>query len=292
MEWERAKNYMLVFFVLLNICLGLLLFLENRRYTMTNEQSRLIRTVLDQNNISLYTIPMRRFPPMRPLNIKGFYYNEEDLLDILFDNPEDVERFDGDGRILFRYENVSMSISNGFIHYIVPVGFSQNSREEFVGLGLAPDEISFDYAEALTNEFIDAHFPTFVQDDYFRASRGIRITYRQMYRGRFVHSNFIQFLVTPNGIQEIEMRFGEIVGHAVTAEMIFSPDEVLLTFVQRVRHISLESPMTIVNMDLVYHQVYYSDQPNYYHAVPFYRIFINGSDRPFLINAFTNDVID
>jgi len=291
-EWEKAKNYILVFFLLLNICLGFLLFWENRRYTMGSEQSRLIRTVLDQNNISLYTIPMRRFPPMRPLNIRGFYYNEEALLEILFDNPADVERTESGGRVVFTNGSGGMNISNGFIHFVAPGGFAHEGQVEFATLSLAPEDVNLSNALPLTDEFIGNYFPTFVQDDHFRVSRGIRITYRQVYRGRLVHSNFIQFLVTPNGIQEIEMRFGEITGHAVTPEAIFSPDEALLTFVQRVRHISLVSPMTIVNMDLVYHQVYYSDQPNDYHAVPFYRIFIYGNDRPFLINAFTNDAID
>ena len=292
MEWERAKNYILIFFVLLNICLGFLLFMENRRYTMTGEQERLIRTVLNQNNISMYMTPMRRSPPMRPLNVRGFYYDIDALLEILFDTPEEVERTSHDGTELFRDSTASMSISNGFIHYRAEDGFNQNSREDFQALSLEPVEITFEKANVLTDEFIRAHFPDFRQDDYFAASRGMRIIYRQVYRGQLVHSNFIEFLITPVGILEIEMRFGEIRGHAVTPVMLFSPDEVLLTFVQRVSHITREEPMHIDRMELVYFQEYFSDQPNYYNAVPFYRIFIRYENRPFLINAVTNVIID
>jgi len=292
MEWERAKNYILIFFVLLNICLGSLLFIENRRYTMTGEQERLIRTVLNQNNISMYMFPMRRAQPMRPLNVSGFHYNEDALLQILFEAPEDVERQTPDGAALFRDGTASMSISNGFIHYRAEGGFSQDGREYFQALALEPGEITFEKAQVLTDEFIRAHFPDFRQDDFFAASRGMRIIYRQVYRGQLVHSNFIEFLITPVGILEIEMRFGEIRGHAITPVMLFSPDEVLLTFVQRMSHRPMLEPLHIERMELVYFQEYFSDQPNDYHAVPFYRIFIRYENRPFLINATTNVIID
>jgi len=293
MEWERAKNYILIFFVLLNICLGFLLFMENRRYTMTREHERLIRTVLNQNNISMYMFPMSHSPPMRPLNVRGFDYDIDALLEILFQNPEEVARIIDDGTKEFNDDTAFMSITNGFIFYRAEGGFQQAEQEDFQAFSLEPGDITFEKARVLTDEFIHAHFPDFRQDDRFAASRGMRIIYRQEYRGQLVHSNFIEFLITPVGILEIEMQFGEIIGHAITPEMLFSPDEVLLTFVQRVRQFTLEEPMHIDRMDLVYFQEYFSDQrDNNYHAVPFYRIFIRYNNRPFLINAFTNVIID
>jgi len=287
MEWERAKTYILIFFVVLNIGLGFLIFMENRRYTVGTEQERQIRTVLNNNNISMYTQLMRRFPPMRPLNVTGFYYDTDTLVEILFDNPQDVERRVEFGRQTFRYGNSSMTISNGFIFFENPDGF----RQEMVFA--QNSEITHAHASLLTDEFIRSYFEDFVQDSHFEVRGGIRIIYRQMYRGQLVHSNFIEFLVTPIGIEHIEMQFGQILGHADTPLMIFSPDEALITFVQRVSHMTQEAPMTIVHMDLVYFQEYISDQPSVYHAVPFYRIFTRCSDdRPYLINAFTNVIID
>lgn len=295
MEWERAKNYILVFFVLLNICLGFLVFLENRRYTMTGEQERLIRTVLNRNNIIMYQLPLRHSPPMRPLIVRGFYYDVDTvdaLLEILFQDPEYVERTSHDGMYQFRSGTTVMTISNGFIFYHVRGGFPQEERDAFQALALLPADITFEKARILTDEFIQAYFPDFVQDDSFEVLSGMRIIYRQKYRGQLVHSNFIEFLVTPVGIFEIEMQFGRIVEHAGTPIMLFSPDEALLSFAQRVSHITRERPMHISDMDLVYFQAYISDQPNYYHAVPFYRIFVKGESRPYLINALTNVIID
>ena len=128
MDWGRAKNYILVFFLLLNIGLGLLLLLENQRYTLSGERIRIIRTVLDQNNISMYTHPMRRFPPMRPIEVTGFYYSEETtdrLLAIFFESPQYVSRTGTGGNYDFMYGGNSLRFSNGFIAYSNLGGFRE-----------------------------------------------------------------------------------------------------------------------------------------------------------------------
>ena len=291
MEWERAKNYIIIFFILLNAGLGLLLFMEDRRYTMTSEQERLIRTVLDRNNISMYTVPMRRFPPMRPLDVTSFYYNEAALIQILFDNPQAVESQPEIGLFYDATssdERILLSIHEGFIFFENPSGKNHQ-------LEIHPDGITRPQAIYLTAEFINRHFPDFVHgfpDMPLNTDDGIRIIYRQQYRNQVVHSNFIEFLVTDVGIQQIEMQFGQILGHSGTATMIFSPDEALLAFVQRVRQFTRDTPMTITHMDLVYFQHITYEYGSTCQAVPFYRIFTSGDDRPFLINAFTNEIID
>jgi len=297
MEWERAKNYLIVFFLLLNIALGFLLFTENRRYTMAGEQERLIRRVLSQNNISIYWMPMRHFPPMRPLNVTGYYYDVEALLHIFFPNPEDVERQERFGRQVFLYNDSWMEIINGFVSFETPNGFRQDYDD--AAIDAVYQELTDGNVTRLTDIFINSHFPDFVPDSIVQLYNsenirvGVRIIYRQEYRGMLIHSNFIEFLVTSVGIQEIEMEFGQVLGHTGSPRVIFSPYEALLAFTQRVSHITQDRPMFIEHMDLVYFLEYFSDQPGPYHAVPFYRIFTRcEGERPFLINAFTNMSID
>jgi len=293
MEWERAKSYILVFFLLLNIALAALLVAENRRYTMTFDQERLIRTVLAQNNITMYRMPIRQFPPMRSIEVTGFDYDHEALLQIFFSNPYTMERIDTGrpGHYLYQCEYGRLEIFDGFIEYRNPNGFRRIQHIPL--LQQLPSEVTYSSARRLTDAFIYNHFPDFVPDGRFDDGDNIRIIYRQEYRGVLVHSNSIELLVTPAGILQIEMQFGEILGFAGSPRMIFSPDEALFAFTQRVRHITQDEPMTITRMDLVYFREYISDQPGPYHAVPFYRVFtLCNGDQPFLINAFTNTVID
>lgn len=284
MEWERAKSYILVFFLLLNIALGVMLFIEDRRYTLTPDQEQLIRTVLSQNGITMDAVPLQRFPPMRQIEVTGFYYDIDALLDIFFPNPGGVVRSHQFGADIFQYGIRHMSISNGFIFFDDPTGYMANPN---------PPPFTEDWAISLADSFIQDHFPDFWQDSIIYTEEGLRIIYRQMYSGVLVHSNFVEFLITPIGIRQVEMQFGEIIGHTGTPVSIFSPDEALVSFVQRVRHLAMAEPMTIRFMDLVYFQEYVSDQDYVYIAVPFYRIFTAcGDGRPFLVNAFTNVIID
>jgi len=138
-------------------------------------------------------------------------------------------------------------------------------------------------------------FDDYDEYDGIKFHLGVRVIYLQQYRGRPIHSNFIELLVTPIGITQIEMQFGRVYEHIGMSRMIFAPDEVLLTFAQRVNALPLneENPMMIIRMDLVYLQENASDIiGSMYPAEPFYRIFIEGHDAPFLINAFTNVLLE
>jgi len=296
MQWERAKTYLIIFFIILNIGLfGLILF-EERRYTMTQEQERTIRAVLAANNINVYTT-LRRFPPMQPLEVSGFYYDIEQLLAIFFENPEQVPRDPfGDERpddmlhYIFVHNNKRLEISNGFISFYNPYGMENPNNP---ALSNDNGTLNRDVARSMTNAFIQTYFRNFVEDQVFEIGSELRISYRQEYRGRIVQSNFIEFSISNTGITHIDMRFGRVMGHSGTTRMLYAPDEVLLTFMQRVSAIAVDTPFFISHMDLVYYQEYTSNLPDTSSlAFPFYRIFIQGNDMPFMINAFYNTILD
>jgi hypothetical protein len=283
MEWERAKTIILVAFVLLNLGLAGLLYIEHSRYTLSQDRISNIHAALSDNNINLYATPMRRFAPMRHLDISGFYYDVPALLEIFFDGVEVIEEEPEAGHYIFATKNDEfgrLEISNGFISFDKSFGFDENAPE-----------ISHERAIQLSDEFIEEHFSDFKRDIVFDeyGGGGVRIVYRQEYRGQLIHSNFIEFSVTSQGIAWIDMQFGRIIGHSAEPRMIFAPDEILLTFLQRMHYMAIDNPIFITHMDIVYYQEYASDQAGQiYPAVPFYRIFIRDNDFPFLINAYTN----
>jgi len=284
MEWDKAKNIVLIFFILLNIGLGVLLLIEHNRFTMSDEQERTIRAVLGQNNISMYTSPMRHFSPMRPLNVSGFYYDVDQIKGIFFAEPSEVVNEGDSSRYIFTGEDSQLIISNGFI------SFDTSQPYGLRDLGRNITAISIPIAQEITRQFVDANLEDFVFDSVFYEDGQVRIVFRQIYRGQIVHSNFVEFFVTEYGIRQVDMQFGEILGHGGASFMIFSPDEALLTFAQRASGFFHGQPVVIIHMDLAYMPEYMvSDQEGtIYPATPFYRIFVVGNDRPFLINARTN----
>ncbi|MCL2047511.1 MAG: hypothetical protein FWG87_02180 [Defluviitaleaceae bacterium] len=280
MEWERAKSYILLAFLLLNAGLGWLLFTEYSRYTLDADRLGDIHTVLSQNNINLYTPLPRRFAPMRHLNVSGGHYEIPALLDIFFDG-EAFSSITDTNYYLFETEDTRLEISNGFISFDNRGSLGENSG------GI----ISRENALKISDAFIQEHFPDFVRDMVLEEDLGFNIIYRQSYRGQLIHSNYIEFFIVPQGIAWVEMEFGRVLGYSAETRMIFAPDEVLLTFMQRVRHV-MDEPIFIRHMDIVYNQEYASDQEDaVFPAVPFYRIFIRGEDFPFLINAYTNVIL-
>ena len=282
MEWERAKSIILTAFVLLNLGLAWLVFLENNRYTLSQERIGVVFSVLAENNINMYTMPMRNFAPMRHLEVSGYYYDIDELLKIFFEEGVVVEIDEvGERHYEFYTDKTSLEISNGFIFFDNHANLVDNDE----------NIISIESATAITDAFILKHFPDFVREMVLDAysGGGLQIVYRQNYRGQIVLSNEIEFLVSSRGIEWVEMQFGRVMGYSAEARMIFAPDEILLTFMQRMRHEAMENPIFISDMDMVYLKEYASDREGqFYPAVPFYRIFVMDRDDEFLINAYTN----
>jgi len=282
MEWEKAKSYLLLFFILLNLALGGLILLEGRRYRVTPEREQTIITIMEQNNITIDTRLLRRFTPMRMMNVTGFYYDTEELINIFFGNATVQRTANFRGYVVTR-RPAELVISNGFISYTNP-----NGRGEIAELTTAN-------AQRLTDTFVRANWPDFRLDTVYVGEDWLLLTYRQIYRGHLIHSNFVEFFVTEAGILRVEMQSSQVLGwESMEQQPIVPPDEALLTFVQRERHRARIAPIVIDHMDLVYFQEDGgTDNEVIHRAIPFYRIFVigEGSD-PFLINAVTNEMIN
>jgi len=289
MQWDRAKNFMLVFFLLANIILAALIRYETGGHTLTLERESAILAVLEQNDIVMaYHIP-RQFAPMRPLQVAPFYYDIERLLSVFAAFFPPYAEFDYTGsvrddfRLTFEDENIHLTISNGYIQFV--------AGREHTGI---PDRYA---AMALTQAFIRDHFPDFRLDIHStrqarRDGGGLRIFYRQEYQGRLIHANFVEFLVTGEGfdivIEEVDIQYCRPIGFAYMPREIVGSDEALLAFVQDERRPM--HPIVITHMDIVYLQISSGMVETYVsiYAEPFYRIFIEGQVAPFLINAYTN----
>jgi len=286
MEWERAKSYILLFFVLLNIVLGGLLVIERRRYVVSPQRQQAIVSIMRDHNITLETQLPHRFTPMRLMYVSGFRYDVNELAQVFFADaiPTRIARPRG---YVLSYGTGELIVSHGFISYDNLYG--HGGEAQWMRGGFEPAQ-----ARQLTDEFVRANWPNFRRDDEFIQPDWARITYRQVYRGYIVHSNFIEIIVTDSGIVQVEMQFADVLEVDRGNQPIAAPDEALLTFVQRVRYIARVTPMVVTHMDLVYFQADGSTADDgLYRLEPFYRVFIYGNERdPFLINAFTNEIIN
>ena len=282
MKWDKAKNYMLIFFLMANLFLAALIRYESAGHTLSRERQDAIWAVFLQNNITMYNPIPRQFAPMRVLAVSGYDYNVERLLAIFFPAEADIGHVQDVNRDEFTWEDMRLVISNGYISFV--------SGHSAAGV---PDR---EAAIAQTQAFIAEHYPDFHLD--YQSTRqarhgGLRIFYRQEYQGHTIMTNFVEFLVTGDGdqltIEEVDIQYGRPISFVYMPRELVGPDEALLTFVQHIRRHNNE-PVLITHMDIVYFQTTPGLRESYtpIYVEPFYRVFIEGQDEPFRVNAFTN----
>jgi len=283
MQWEKAKNFMIVFFLIVNVMLMALIRYEAGGHTLSRERENAILAVLEQNNIIMYYQIPRQFPPMRHLQVAAYDYDFDRLLEI-FGFPEYYHTGDAN-RDVFRWEDYELTISNGYISFVSGRGYTG-----------VPDRIA---AMALTQAFIRDYYPDFRLDVHStrQGNRGgLRIIYRQVYNNHLIHTNFVEFLVTGEGhnltIEEVDIQYSRPIGFAYLPRELVGSDEALLTFVQNIRPQD-DMDIIITHMDIVYFQIMSGLRATYVsiYAEPFYRIFIEGQEVPFLISAYTNQML-
>ena len=64
MEWQKAKKFVVVLLVILNACLAVLNYQQNRESAMTASQEKAIFEVLSKNGITMYTDLITETEPM------------------------------------------------------------------------------------------------------------------------------------------------------------------------------------------------------------------------------------
>lgn len=305
MQWDRAKNYMLAFFVAINIMLFVLIQQESSNHILTSEQEDAVFAIFAQNNINSHAAIPRRFSPMRVLQIAPFEYDTYRLISIFFPPEAEVVNIENTvQRVVYEWENMRLVISNerhvSFSNPSSLPGLSEPYEKNIdmidgENIERRPNKAA---AIALSNEFVQEHYPDFrldIHSIWETDDSGLWIVYLQEYQGHLIDSNKIDILVTGDGdnvhIETIEMIYRRPIGFAYLPRELRGPHEALLTFVQHVSLTEDDTPTLITHMDIVYVQLRSAGQWETYipiFAEPHYRIFVQGVEQPHLINAFTN----
>lgn len=88
MEWQKAKKFVIVLLVILNACLAVLNYQQNREGAMTASQEKAIFEVLSKNGITMYTDLITETEPMSRLACMVPTYTKEDLERAFFDGEK------------------------------------------------------------------------------------------------------------------------------------------------------------------------------------------------------------
>jgi len=276
LNWNSAKNFAIIFFIMLNAFLGGLTANEANRFNISEAQAKNISEVLYKNGIALNAAAPRSYRPVRLLTLSEYDYDMDGLLAIFFPDPDEVEYAKEQDRAVYRAGHVTLSVQNGYVLY-------ENPR------GGEPIVFEKDEAEALCAGLIEKTGLTgfaldgFEFDEYDRAFRFI---YRQLYGGKTVYSNYFDFVVTDYGITQAEFIYGKPLGFNGAETEVYASDVALLSFMKRIAgyYGSMERHIDIYKIEMVFiRENDYSTA-----AAPYYRIFYEKNGEAFeeLISAY------
>ncbi|MDR1687021.1 MAG: hypothetical protein LBS21_00210 [Clostridiales bacterium] len=288
MDVSYAKKITIIFLFFLNAVLFVcnILFADNNKYYMTNDQFTNITELLEVNNISFTGKAMRSFAPKGRIEMKPFNYNNEELLEIFMTTPDDAKLSIENNRQIYRtdWESISINANTGYVLY----------RNRDVTAGVPDGTYAKNQSAALLKK-IRASYPDFISDmpygQPYESEEGLVFEYRPTYRGYIISSSYLIITVGENGISRAEFIYAQADGFVNEQRSICSPDEVLLTCMHEIKNTYAGAGVSIDKMDLVYHRLENTGiRSAAIYAAPFYRVYISADTAPLLINAYTNTI--
>ncbi|MDL2248550.1 hypothetical protein LJB89_02520, partial [Tyzzerella sp. OttesenSCG-928-J15] len=245
MEWNRAKDIIIVFLVLLNIMLGSLLGINSQKYKLSIEQEKNIVEVLASNNIGLYCKIINKYEPMKMLELTPSEFDELKMIEAFLGNSNAILSLESEG--IKRYDDYS---GNSVMFIENKVSFESNERDEnFI--------FNTDNAKKICTEYLNkmGDMGKGFELDLGPYNRGeeILLEYRQSINDIVIYDNYFLFAIDEYGLRRVEYSNSLPVGYSANAKEICSSDEALFSFLAAMKRESSDKPQRIVEkMDLVY----------------------------------------
>ncbi|MBM6830103.1 two-component system regulatory protein YycI [Anaerotignum lactatifermentans] len=283
MEWGRAKKFVIVLLLLLNVCLAGLNYQQERAGAMTASQERAIFEVLSRNGITMYTDLITETQPMSRLSVTVPSYTKERLEQIFFQGEKTIV-VPGKTSMVYRSDSLELILEglNGVLRFSdVEPGRGETNRGSAV-------QIAEKYMEG-----IEDAFPDFVSADVADTEDGFCVEFYQKYKSHFIFSNWFRVYVCAQGIYRVEFSYGQVTGEQGEKKDIFYADEALLTFMRTLKEETVKGEITVNRMELGYDLVEQTESVSgsTLNLVPCYRIDTMELDSPYIINAYTCQVV-
>jgi len=290
MNTLRVKNLVIIMLLVVNVVLGALILDNENRYKLSNKQETAIRTILSQNSIGLYTLLPTDYTPKRMLQLQPYTFDEEMLVQLLFQENAAVSKLDGT-ESSYTSGDTTLYVNGGHLVYVNPDGFIPAGQNQ------TPHSDARKLCDALVGTLSTSQIK-FVMNEPTPVSNDGATVYE--YRGRYndwtLYSNYIKIRVTDAGITELSCYFTTPEGFTGEARDMYSCDEALLSLLGELKSIygNMDSEIIVITrMDVVYHlESAAQGNQNALKAVPYYRIYTRMSpETPFLINAYNNNML-
>ncbi len=289
MDWKNTKKIILISLILINIFLYGLNKGIKLEYELSETQIQNIKKVLGDNNIGIYSTLPINYAPMSELELKSDIISFKDsvIYKKLKDNNNEILKLEKDGRITYLIDNVRVLIEGD--HFII----DNTDNKELVTI--TTDTIPF--LENILMSLGDT-FKNYEFDKEIKSTNSVKYEFREVYEGQKIYDNYVQFTVVDNNLYKIKGKHLKIMGFAGQPQEIISTDMALFTFMSIVKQNKIydTNEIFINNIDIVYYKDYENsnveNDDKQFVFVPAYRIYTEQGEQPFIINAYTNKLMN
>lgn len=276
MEWKKAKNYTIVFLILVN-CLFFTLNLVKRSETRLNgEDIQRADKVLQRKGLTLNCELPVDFSPMGQLYMRSYEYDNIVLQEIFFGKVGGIRRTEDGEDIVFNSDNASLTISGDSVRFEGMLDLAPQTKDE---AALALDS----YIKALNEHFTDyrERISGETKDGYF-------FEYRQSFQKQPVFSNYLKADVYNDGKIQIVFNYQQPIEYKGSQEDIISADEAVYA-----ASAAILNDFTATTIDGVEKGYFLTERhgSGELAAVPQYKIYVDGGGVAYYVNAYSGDVI-
>ena len=287
MEWASAKKFVIILLLILNICLFGLNYHQKREDAMSASQERAIFEVLSQNGITMYTNLITEYAPMRRLSVTVPSYTKEELENIFF-HGEKTTVVPGSKNTVYQLGDTRLILDGQKGSLIF-----EDTKKENPSAAPMTGKDALDLAQAYMND-IQPYFPDFTPSGTTEAENGFYVEFHGNYRKQPVFSNCFRFFVADHAIQSIDFTYCKIGGYTGEKKDIFYSDEALLTFMRELNPKQNVDEITVHRMELGYDLLEQGEFPENgtFNLVPCYRIYTMEQNTPYIVNAYTCQIVE
>lgn len=275
MEWKKAKNYTIVFLIVINCLFFVLNIIKHSESRLSGEDIRAVTTVLKNKGITLNCQLPEDFSDMGQLYMRAYEYDNIVLQEIFFGKISGVRRTEEDGDIVFSGNEGVLTVSSDSIRFVGQGDAVQD--EETAALRLEK------YVNELNNRFTDyrVRISAPVDGGYF-------FEYYQSFQNQLVFSNYLKAWVYDDGKTELVFNYQQPLEYKGSREEIISADEAVYAASKQIA-----SDFTATTVDKVEKGYYLTERQGSGElaAVPQYKVYVDGGTTAYYVNAYSGDVV-
>ena len=277
MNWDKAKNIIIIALICINIVLLIVSNYGSDKYILSSDKEKAIISLLNKNGIKVITELPKKFEPSPYLLMDKSKYNAEELKSIFFEEGEDVKRSVEFEATIFKTDKKILTINESSIDY------------RNMGVEKSVDKFEASEAKKEAEKIIKALMKNKsyeLQEIKFTNGR-YYLRYYEIYLKNKIYSNYIDFVINKNGIEIMQLIKYDIEGFYGTNREICSADEALFSFLQGIKSEDAETEILIDGIELGY---CFEEAASQSRAIPCYRISVKDGEV-YYINAYTGEII-